>query len=516
MNRYQRMDEYLKHMAGIFKQNNDRVIPYSEICKLVNTFLVNMDTKDPKADFSKEGSNVFGRLESYFSDSRNMKVYTDPVDGYYLQLQNLAEQHLNNMDTIKLYLPQDAVNMERSARELFDFLDASNISHISRISRKERNDDIIVQVTNWNDANKIIDFAAGNRQIQSGMLPSNPFGFSVDNIAITTSRGGSINSVVTYLLSTYFNDRIINNGLDNVELTDFIKYCQSYYHHHCEDLRDIGEVVTDFELDGCEVSTNENNRKIANIGNLVDLFIKGLDPSFDLDAFRGFYLESNNNGKLIGIANTIGLLRKETNTANGNNFVGSIDSILLSSVDEFMAKYHIDEEHALKIVGNYLEDDNIQKITRDNDVRKKMIKGDFRNKLTKLLEMSGQDLETYYNNKKASRSIRALHDAIFQTYLKYEDRYEEGFEQVDGYTRATYALKNLILNNDSLSFTRDNHARDNLIKYGDNQVYIDDIAYAHGHEIYFENKADVDAACSDYVTNVISTKLGEKQVSYVA
>ena len=206
MNRYQLIDEYLKHMAGIFKENDDKVIPYEDICKLVNTFLVNMDTKDPNADFSKEGSGVFSRLQSYFSDSRNMKVYPDPENGYFLQFQNLAEQHLNNMDVIRLYIPQDALNMERSARELFDYLDASNISHISKISRKERNDNIIVQVTNWNDANRIIDFASGNRQLKSGMLPANPFDFSIDNIAISTGRGGSVNNVITYLMATYFND----------------------------------------------------------------------------------------------------------------------------------------------------------------------------------------------------------------------------------------------------------------------------------------------------------------------
>ena len=348
------------------------------------------------------------------------------------------------------------------------------------------------------------------------MLPANPFDFSVDNIAISTGRGGSVNNVITYLMATYFNDRIINEELDKVDLPDFIKFTQDYYHHHFEDFRDIGEVVTDFQLEGCEVSTNENNRKIANIGNLINLFLKEMDPKFDLNGFREFYLESNNDGKLIGIANAIGLLRKETNTANGNDFVGSIDTILLNSVDEFMDRYHTDEQHALKIIGNYLEDGNIQKITRHNDVRKKIVKSDFRNKLPKLLEISGKDLETYYNNKKASRAIRALHDAIYQTYQKYEDRYEEGFEQTDGYTRATYALKSLILDNNAQGFTRDNNARQNLIKYGDAQVLINDIAYSHGHEIYFENPKDVDAACGDYVTKVVSSKLEDKQITYAA
>lgn len=514
MNRYQIMDEFLKKMASIFKENDDKAIPYDDICKLIHTNFVSIGVKDPKADFTDPGNNIFARLRSYFGDSRNMKTYLDPENGYFLQIQNTTEQNLNNMETIKLYIPQDTFNLERSARELFDFLDTSNISHISRISKKERFDDVIVQLTNWSDASKVLNFAAGNRQIKSGMLPANPFAFSIDNIAISTGHGGAVNNVATYLMAAYFNDKIINEKLDTVELTDFIKYAQSYYKHHFIDLRDIGEVVTDFELTGCEVSTNENNRKIANVGNVVELFINGLDPMFNLDSLRKTYLDNSNDGKLIGVANAIGLLRKETNTANGSNFVGSIDSILLSSVDEFKNKYHIDEEHALKIIEIYLEDGNIQKITRSNDVRKKMIKGDFYNKLHKLLEMSGQNLETYYKNKKASRSIRVLQDAIFQTYLKYEERYEDGFEQVDGYTRATYALENLISNNSALAFTRDNNARDNLLRYGDREVSIDDIATVQGHQIFLDDPASIKAACNNYVTNVISSKSADKGIAY--
>ena len=514
MNRYQIMDDFLKKMASIFKENDDKAIPYEEISKLIHTFFINIGVKNPDIDFTSPNNNIFARLNSYFKDSRNMKVYLDPDEGYFLQIQNTTEQNLNNIETIKLYIPQDAFNLERSARELFDFLDTSNISHISRISRKERFDNIVVQVNNWSDASKVLNFAAGNRQIKSGMLPANPFAFSVDNIAITTGHGGSFNNIATSLMTAYFNDKIINDKLDTVELTDFIKYSQDYYRHHFVDLRDIGEVVTDFELEGCEVSTNENNRKIADIGNVVELFLNGLDPMYNLDSFRKAYLENSNDGKLIGVANAIGLLRKETNTVNGSNFVGSIDMILLSSVDEFKEKYHIDEEHALKIIGTYLEDGNIQKITRSNNVRTKMLKGDFYNKLHKLLEMSGQDLKTYYENKKESRSIRALQYAIYQTYLKYEDRYENGFEQVDGYTRASYALENLIVNNSVLSFTRDNNARENLIKYGDNEVAITDIARSQGHELFLDDPASIKAACNNYVTNVISSKSVERGTAY--
>ena len=514
MNRYQLMDEFIKKMASILRENNDKVIPFEDINELVHTNLVKIGTKHKDADLSFDGNNTFNRLKSYFEDYRNIEVNIDPRNNYFIQLQNKPEEHINNIETIKLYIPQDTINMERSARELFEYLSSSNISHISRISKNERFDDIVVQVTNWNDADKIIKFARGNRQIKYGMLEPNPFIFNVDGIGISTSRGGSINNVITSLLSTYLNDKVINDKLNESSLLDFIDYSEKYYKHHFVDLNDIGEVVTDFDLKGCENSSSENNKKIANVGSLVDLFVKGLDPKFNLDSFKEFYLENSNDGKLIGVANAMGLLRNYKNNVNGSHFVGSIDSLLLESVDTFKEKYHIDDEHALKIVDEYIHGGNIQKITRDNDIRKKYVKGDFANKLNKLMNLSGLDLVRYYYNKKNSRAVRSLRDAVFETYIKYEDRYEQGFEQTDGYEKATYALKNLIKNNDARAFTRDNNARKNLIKYGNKQVAIEDMGYAQGHEVDMTSDKLIDEACKNYVSKVIDENILDKGNAY--
>lgn len=514
-NRYQVMDDFIKWLACVLEENEEKKIPDEELNNLIYSYLIKINDKDKEADLSSDGNGTFTRLNSYFKDCRNIETFVDPKDNYYMQLQNRPEEHLNGMETIKLYIPQDSINMERSARELFDFLNSSNISHISKISKNERSDDIVVQVTNWNDANTIINFARGNRQLKNGMLDANPFLFSVDNISVSTSRGGSINKVISSLLTTYFNDKIINDKLGEANLLDFTEFAQKYHKHHFVDFNDIGEVVTDFNLKGCEYNTSENNKKIANVGTLVDLFVKGLNPKFDLESCREFYLENSNEGKFLGDANAISLLRNYKNNVNGSNFVGSIDSILLESVDTFKEKYHIDDAQALKIVQNYLMDSNCQKITRENGIRDKYIKGDFANKMNRLLVLSGMDLSQYYRNKKDSRAIRSVQDAIFETYVKYEDRYEQGFEQVDGYSRATYALKRLISHSDALAFTRDNNARNNLLKYGNTAAITENISKVTGVFIDPLDDKSLTDACSAYVTGVINEKLADKDYGFV-
>ena len=512
-NRHQEMQDFIVYLSTIYKINEDKNFTFEDLYSFIYTELVRMGTnRGSEADFSNEGNHTFERLESYFSNRRNTHTYVDPINNYFLQIQNKPELHLNNVATIKLYIPQNANNMERSARVLFDFIDDANISHISKISKNERFDDIVVQVTNMNDAIKILNFAKGNRQIQNGLLPPNPFCYSSDGIAMSYGRNGStINTVVASLLAAYSSEKISSHTTDEMFLLDFISFTRKYYEKHFTNLEDIGEVVADFNLKQGETNTSENNRRIANVGHIIKFFIDSVYPMYSLNDFNKDFLETSNTAKILAEATEIGIRRREKSNAFGEKFVGTIDNILLESVDTFKSKYHIDDENALKIVKNYLEDKNSSKITRDNDIRNKYIKSDFSNKMAKLLEISKKDLDSYYYEKKKIRAVDSLNEAIMETYLKYEDRYEQGFEQVDGIDRSVYALKRLLLIGEADGFTRNNNARANLIKYKDDKNMFDDIL-----EIPLDHKEqDMNELCRKYITNVISSKEQDKEISHL-
>jgi hypothetical protein len=294
-------------------------------------------------------------------------------------------------------------------------------------------------------------------------------------------------------------------------LLDFISFTRKYYEKHFTNLEDIGEVVADFNLKQGETNTSENNRRIANVGHIIKFFIDSVYPMYSLNDFNKDFLETSNTAKILAEATEIGIRRREKSNAFGEKFVGTIDNILLESVDTFKSKYHIDDENALKIVKNYLEDKNSSKITRDNDIRNKYIKSDFSNKMAKLLEISKKDLDSYYYEKKKIRAVDSLNEAIMETYLKYEDRYEQGFEQVDGIDRSVYALKRLLLIGEADGFTRNNNARANLIKYKDDKNMFDDIL-----EIPLDHKEqDMNELCRKYITNVISSKEQDKEISHL-
>jgi hypothetical protein len=234
-----------------------------------------------------------------------------------------------------------------------------------------------------------------------------------------------------------------------------------------------------------------------------------LEPHFNLDSFKEIYYDYSNDGKIIGMANALGIKRNSGDFVTGSNYVGSIDTILLDAVKTFEDKYKINDEQALKIINNYLEDFNSHKITRDNDIRGKMIKSDFANKMNRLLSITNQDLKEYYNVKKQSRAIRVLRDAIYETYNKYEDIYVLDSEelQVDGKTRAQFALKELIYNNNSLGFTRRNNARLNLLNYGDIEVAIDEVEHTLETQLDLKDENALREACGKYVQYVIDDRL---------
>ena len=464
-NRYQEMQDFIIRLSTIYQNNTNKNYTFDDLYSFVYTQLVRIgSTQDGSVDFSNEGNHAFDRLKTYFGDRRNLEVFIDPRNNYFLQLQNKPELHENNVETIRLYIPQNEYNLERSARNLFDFMADSNISHISKISRYERNDDIVVQVTNMNDAIKILNYAKGDRQIQSGLLDSNPFCYSEDGIAMAFGRNGqSINTVVASLLTAYSLEKIANKKYDEMFLLDFISYTNNYLDHHFNKLNDIGEVVADFRIKKGEENTSENNKKIANVENIIRFYLNSIYPMYNLESFNKDFLETSNDAKLISQANAISVKRTEKQYSIDKQFVGTIDNILLDSVDT---------------------------------------KNDFAEKMKTLLALSNSDLETYYLNKKKIRAVQSLEDAIMETYLKYEDRYEQGFEQVDGIDRSIYALKRLITTGEADGFTRNNNARANLIKNKDPDLMFEGIIDRNN----LSSEEELSNKCREYVTKVITSR----------
>ena len=508
--RYSKMDEFIKYASNIVKENPNLDLDSKDFHVLIYDQLVRIGTTDREADFSK--SKVFDRLLKYFSDRRNISCFIDPTWSYFLQFQNKTEEAYSNSDAIKIYVPQKSSSIERSARLLFDFMDKLNIAHMSKIAKRERVDNIVIRVYNQVDADKILNFVSGNSQIQSGLINANPFTYSVNNIALGFDRDNSYNGIITCMINTYLRHLKVNNNLEMASLEDFVNYASMYYVHHFSNLKDLGEVITDFRLEGCEVNNTYNNKQIVCVGNVLHLFIRGLQKEFNLSEFYRSFNYVNNEAHIISAASEIERNRNNMEDYKSSNHLGAIDALLLESIDIFKEKYNITEKEALDLVSRYMNSNDINLITREKDMRNKYLKNNMKDKLKRLLSINQCSLEEYYKAKLASRSKNALNDAIFETYSKFETRYEQGFEDNDGITQAANALFEYINKGKTAGFTRDYNSRSNLIKYVTNDLALKQLDN-YEFEDAKDNKFNLFNRCNDYVKDVVSER--RKQQSKV-
>ncbi len=508
--RYRRMDDFIKYFRDILVQNPEKEFDDASLYNAVYAELVRIgvDRSNRSIDYSSKDNNIFGRLQSYFSGRRNTDCFIDPSWSYFLQFQNRKDEFYNHKDAIKIYIPQSSQYIERSARLLFDFLDKSDIAHISKIGKHERFDNIVVRVYNQQDADKILNYVSGEKQIQKGLIEVNPFAFSHNGIALACDRDDSYNCTIAHLMCVYYREKIANNALDTVGLNDFVYFAEQYYTHHFVNYEDLGEVVTDFNLEGCEANNIVNNKKICNIGNILHLYLCGLDQRFGLKDYYNQFLIRDNESNMISNAMAAGKKRSQSHDSMGSDYVGTIDSILLESVELFKSKYGYPTEMALDVVKKYLDEGNIRLITRDQGMRDRYYKSDFFNKMHKLLSISGKTIDEYYKEKRDAMSVRALNDAIFETYYKYENRYEQGFESHDGYAQAAMALFNYIQSKRVDWFTRDNNARECLAKYSDSDTAVREV-YKNASGRVRPETSELYDYCAQYVTNIVNNRRKE-------
>ena len=512
-NRYEQMNDFIRRIADILEQNPQANLDDVQMHSFIYSELTKLGSpNNKKVDFASPDNSVFDRLLSYFNGRRNLMCFRDPKWSYFLQFTN-NDELVHGTDSIKIYIPQKSAYVERSARALFDFLDNANISHYSKLARTERFDDITVRVTNRVDAKKVLDFVSGNKQIQSGLIAPNPFAFQENNIALACDRDNSYNATMANILRAYFREKSIDRNYSSCNLDDFVYFTEKYYHHHFVNLNDIGEVVADFDLKGAENNTVDNNKRITTIGNILHLYLSGIKQGFTIDDYyRQFEIRAN-EGHILDLANSIGLKRYSNDNPNVEDYIGAIDSLLLDSVDLFKRKYNIDDKKALEIVEDYLDDRRVERITRDEDMRGRYVRSNIYSKLPRVLSISGNDLETYYYQKKNARAVKSLKDAVFETYSKYESRYEEGFAEKDGLAQASSAVFSYVTAGRADWFTRDNNARVNLINYSSKDVALKELERVNGNSIDIRNIDELYEACYTYAKEVVNSRRKEHSSS---
>lgn len=143
-------------------------------------------------------------------------------------------------------------------------------------------------------------------------------------------------------------------------------------------------------------------------------------------------------------------------------------SIILTTqeiINVMASKYN--NEVAYTNLSLYLRNGEPEKLTRQDNLRERVANSNYRAQVIQLLneqKLSFNEFIQLVNNTQIDKKEFHLEKALLETHKKYDAKFKMGEVQLNGHQWSTGALAQLIAYGDYNGFTKDNNARDDLIK----------------------------------------------------
>lgn len=346
-----------------------------------------------------------------FKETANINVFVSDNWQYFCQFVNDDYNVITQYNMIKMYIPVDDAHISEAAKRIFGFMAQNKMIHHSKIAKKVRFDDIVIRVSDEENAKKIEEFVMNDAYIKEGLMKPNPFAFNNGYISYAWDGELSFNMVVASYISGYINELKNNNKLDTVSYKGLVTYIGKIYDAVFKE----GKYKDDY-IDAMKV---EEEYQLDNYQKVTELLLHSLMPGKTTEDFFKVYndivLEDNKE--------------KDTKT-----YISEWQKENWNRIYEFLVKKYGYEETNIRIF-KFLETGNYNLFTRENNIRSYLVNNNFTEDMVK---------ELYLLTTREKRDILA--NASYDTYQKY------------GYAQIFVALKNAQLGNYN-NFTNDNKGR---------------------------------------------------------
>ncbi len=354
MNRKEKIDYFLKYLAKIAIQNPNINYNNYEMENFIYHELVFQFTKEQEKKINLDENN--GEKESCFSDwihtfhrINGIDAFVQDAWQYFCQFISWNPDAELQNNHIKMYIPLDAKHIRTGAKLIFNFLTEENIPHLSKIGKEISFDNIVVRLINREDVENLMSFIKSNKYIQEGLMEPNPFAFQKDGIAIVSDGEKSYNGTVAMAIKLYLGKCQNENSLEQVSYESFYDFLMNQY---------IMEFIEQIPTPLNEaLNLNVNQQERENFKQILQLMIKCQRSDFSFDDFITHY------------ENT---LPKET------------EVLLIKAIDK-MSKYYQDYEKGLNSVKAYILTGEQTYLTKENDLRFKILHSPMRNEVKKAL-----------------------------------------------------------------------------------------------------------------------------------
>lgn len=510
--RQRKIDDFLKFFRDICKQNPDYELNHNN----VYSELINLGLPDDEKKKLIEDS--FNKWITHFENDPICNVFVSAYWQYFCQFISADKQAYNADEHLKVYVPLDSEHVERGAIEIFEFLSNNNISHLSKIGKYIRFDNVVIRLINPEDLKKLLNFIDNNKYIQEGLLPANPFLFSLNGIPLASDGRLSFNSTIADLIKLYINDKAKNNILDTVGVEDFYDFVENYYKNAFSSAQGLKKLAKDFDHICIP-------RGLVNYKNVFELFLKSSRSDFTLDDYIAHYRECSNSeieeDKREKVSNILMGIPQDGVIKNGlreskksSDYITESDVILqIFNILQAMSSEQ-GYNFAFANLANFIMTGNPMLLTRNFGLRERIVNSSFRSDVLNILQKRKMTISDYLNfisNSDENNKELYFEQAILETYRKYEDKFQRNESNFNGIDFVAYSILKLIKTGNYRGFTRDNNARKNLQDNVSLNDVLEIIANSVGKENFYQISQDEFInTLKQYVLEIIKKRFSKK------
>lgn len=308
---------------------------------------------------------------------------------------------------------------------------------------------------------------------------------------------GSINEILVNYKNVF--ELILKNNNKDFSFNDFFYHFEECINSEKQkeklnDIRALRQVQVDNQIINqtnemiiyaIDTMTEKYPDRQAVINAIHDYVYTG-EPKYitSYKELRNYIINSNFKENVIGILNKeqtnfhtyVNSLLKEKEQEQNTEIIGqekalthAEKSVILSTQEIFKvmsAKYNINV--AYENFKLYIQTGDPKKLTRQYDLRDRIVNSNFRMQLIELLNERNISLDEFIQasqNIEINKTEFILEKSTLETYKKYDNKHKVGESKYNGKEWVTRSVAQLLEDGNYNGFTRDNKARDDLINF---------------------------------------------------
>ena len=440
----QRMEDFFDFWRTIIKQNPNFDLNSLNNRDSIYSTLVFFDTKPEDNDTTIVEDGVFDNWVKYYNDIDEVSVLFDENDPCYCYFNNTSKKIYHANDCLILYVPLDHDHIENGVNIIIDYLTQNDIAYIAKVNKKIRSDDVVISLNNPKELEQLCKFIEETPFIQEGLIKPNPFIFHYKNLAISTGNTLSYNSVLALYIKLYIQARKKEDNIDQISNQDFIQFINDYYNNTFVKQCNKDEIITTFAL----TNNSSFSTEVINIKNITELIIKGNTDGFTFDNL----IEHYNKYKDTSFINNE--LEKTNHNELTEEDIDATNSLLKQALDIMNTKF--DKDNAIKRLNDYIFNNSEQLITRDQNLRSKLVNSSLRVNMLYILNNNKVNLSEYLDSLENETLDIENIDIVLNNALKI-------MSKIYGYDDSIKILDKYIKTNNDKIITRTNNLRNTLL-----------------------------------------------------